>query len=175
VGPLTPGKSGDPHEDARWPGTEAERLTTSAGSQTQRAMTEPAVSRTYPALSESSPMMGSDRFRAIRAAPPLTDLLADPHRVGDLDPAQARRLLIEIATIQPLLMTRALATGGPTSSADRLLKVADAARRLGQSPDWLYRHASRMPFTVRQGRGLRFSEQRLERYIAQHANGRHGS
>lgn len=119
-------------------------------------------------------MVGSDRFRVIRAAPTLTDLLADPGRIGQVDPEQARRLLIEIATIQPLLMTRALASCGATSNADRLLKVADTARRLGQSPDWLYRHAARLPFTVRQGRGLRFSEQRLERYIAQHANGRHG-
>jgi predicted DNA-binding transcriptional regulator AlpA len=109
----------------------------------------------------------------IRALPTLADVLADRHRIGELDPDHARRLLIEISTIQPLLIARALAVGGASGSADRLLKIDEAATRMGQSPDWLYRRASRLPFTVRQGRGLRFSERGLATYIAQHANGRH--
>jgi predicted DNA-binding transcriptional regulator AlpA len=107
--------------------------------------------------------------------PPLTlaDLVAQPSRIDALDPEHARRLLIEVSTIQPLLIARALAVGGASGSADRLLKIDEAATRLGQSPDWLYRHAGRLPFTVRQGRGLRFSERGLATYIAQQANGRH--
>jgi hypothetical protein len=103
----------------------------------------------------------------------LADVLADRQRLGELDPEQARRLLIEISTIQPLLIARALAVGGATGAGDRLLKIDEAANRLGQSPDWLYRHAGRLPFTVRQGRGLRFSERGLTAFIAQSANGRH--
>ncbi len=108
-------------------------------------------------------------------SPPLTtaDLVAQPSRVAELSPEQARGLLVAIASIQPLLIARALATGGAPGAGDRLLKIDEAASRLGQSPDWLYRHASRLPFTVRQGRGLRFSERSLTTYIAQHANGRH--
>jgi predicted DNA-binding transcriptional regulator AlpA len=110
-------------------------------------------------------------------SPPLTmaDLVAQPSRVAELSPEQARGLLVAIASIQPLLIARALATSGSTGGTDRLLKIDEAATRLGQSPDWLYRRAPRLPFTVRQGRGLRFSERGLAAYIAQHANGRHGA
>ena len=109
----------------------------------------------------------------IRALPTLAEVLADRQRLGELDPEHARRLLIEISTIQPLLIARALAAGGTMGASDRLLKIDEAATRMGQSPDWLYRHAGRLPFTVRQGRGLRFSERGLTAYIAQQANGRH--
>ena len=40
-----------------------------------------------------------------------------------------------------------------------------AAQKLGRSPDWLYRHGSELPFVVRDGRLLRFSEQGIEEYI----------
>ena len=110
----------------------------------------------------------------MRALLTLADVLADRQRIGDLDPEQARRLLVELSTIQPLLIARALASGGSAGTSDRLLKIDEAAARLGQSEDWLYRHAARLPFTVRQGRSLRFSERRLEGYIATRANGRRG-
>jgi hypothetical protein len=109
----------------------------------------------------------------MRTVPSLADVLADRQRIGELDPEHARQLLIDISTIQPLLIVRALALGGTACTGDRLLKIDEAATHLGQSPDWLYRHAGRLPFTVRQGRGLRFSERGLATYIAQYANGRH--
>jgi predicted DNA-binding transcriptional regulator AlpA len=109
----------------------------------------------------------------IRTVPTLADVLGDRQRIGDMEPEQARRLLIEISVIQPLLIARALAVGGTSGTTDRLLKIDEAATRMGQSPDWLYRHAGRLPFTVRQGRGVRFSERGLAAYIAQQANGRH--
>ena len=104
--------------------------------------------------------------------PTLTDLAAQPSRVEELAPEQARALLVQLATLQAPLLARALVGGGAVP-ADRLLKIEEAAVRLGQSVDWLYRHADRLPFTVRQGRALRFSERRLEAYIVSHANGRH--
>ena len=110
-------------------------------------------------------------------SPPLTmaDLVAQPSRVAELSAEQARGLLVAIASLQPLLLARALASGGTSGAGDRLLKIDEAATRLGQSPDWVYRRAPRLPFTVRQGRELRFSERGLTAYIAQHANGHHGA
>ena len=45
---------------------------------------------------------------------------------------------------------------------DRLLNVEE---KLGVKPDWLYRHHKDLPFTVRHGRLLRFSELGIEDYI----------
>jgi hypothetical protein len=107
----------------------------------------------------------------MRALPTLADLAAQPDRIQDLAPEHARALLVQLATLQAPLLARAL-TSTAGEARDRLLKIEPAAERLGQSVDWLYRHADRLPFTVRQGRGLRFSERRLEAYIAARANGR---
>jgi predicted DNA-binding transcriptional regulator AlpA len=51
---------------------------------------------------------------------------------------------------------------------DRLLNVDEAAQKLGLSIDFLYRHADRLPFTVRPSlRQLRFSKVGIEQYIRQ--------
>ena len=50
---------------------------------------------------------------------------------------------------------------------DELLGVAEAARRLGVSRDFLYTHAREYPFTRRQGRKLLFSAQGIEKHIRQ--------
>jgi excisionase family DNA binding protein len=107
----------------------------------------------------------------IRALPTLADLAAHPERVDELAPEQARALLAHLVTLQVPLLARALVAGG--RDPDELLTVDVAARRLGLSEDWLYRHAAKLPFTVRVGRQVRFSARRLEAYIAARANGRH--
>ena len=53
----------------------------------------------------------------------------------------------------------------PVATRDRLLNVKEAAQKLGRSTDWLYRHSSELPFVVRDGRLLRFSDQGIEEYI----------
>ncbi len=50
---------------------------------------------------------------------------------------------------------------------DELLAVPEAARRLGISEDYLYRHQSDYAFTRRQGRKLLFSAQGIDRHIRQ--------
>jgi excisionase family DNA binding protein len=50
---------------------------------------------------------------------------------------------------------------------DELLSAAEAARRLGISKDYLYRRASKYPFTRTQGRRLLFSAQGIDKYIRQ--------
>jgi excisionase family DNA binding protein len=107
-----------------------------------------------------------------RALPTLADLAAQPARVDELAPDQARALLVQLAALQAPLLARALAGGRTSGDPDELLTVDVAARRLGLSEDWLYRHARRLPFTVHVGRQVRFSARRLEAYIASHANGR---
>jgi hypothetical protein len=48
---------------------------------------------------------------------------------------------------------------------DRLLSVDEAAQKLGRSPDWLYRHASRLNFTRRLSGGVKFSSRGLQKYL----------
>ena len=63
-----------------------------------------------------------------------------------------------------------LAEPGDTATRpDRLLEVKEAAEKLGQTADWLYRHNHKLPFIVRLGRNIRFSEQGIEKFIRQRA------
>lgn len=49
---------------------------------------------------------------------------------------------------------------------DRLLDAQEASTLLSVSPDWLYRHAKRLPFTRKLGpKMLRFSSQGIQKYL----------
>ena len=51
--------------------------------------------------------------------------------------------------------------------ADRLLTTEEAAKILGATPRWLYRHADELPFSRRHGRKfLRFSEAGIRRWMS---------
>jgi predicted DNA-binding transcriptional regulator AlpA len=84
-------------------------------------------------------------------------ILPDPTDVA-LD--RIAPMMAQMAAIQLSLATRLVAasTERPQSDADSLLTIEEAAARLKCSADWLYRHAKRLPFTVRMGRNLQFSE-----------------
>lgn len=53
------------------------------------------------------------------------------------------------------------------SQADRLLTAEELADRLHVTKGFVYRNAGSYPFTIRQGRYLRFSHAGLERYLKQ--------
>jgi predicted DNA-binding transcriptional regulator AlpA len=63
----------------------------------------------------------------------------------------------------------AVNTGGPkheTPPEGRLLTVDEAAVMLSMSPDWLYRHAKKLPFAMKVGRkALRFSHQGILKWL----------
>ena len=66
-------------------------------------------------------------------------------------------------------MVNAPASGAPTEG-DHLLDVGAAAKKLAVSKDWLYRNASRLPFTVRLGsKHLRFRSVGIDAYLRQRA------
>ncbi len=110
----------------------------------------------------------------IRPVPTLADLAAHPERVDELTPEEARAMLAQLVTLQAPLLARALVASVGRDPGE-LLTVDVAARRIGLSEDWLYRHAAKLPFTVHVGRQVRFSARWLEAYIAARANGRAGS
>ena len=77
-------------------------------------------------------------------------------------------LLASLSAMLSVVAARMLShPSGPESSArecDENLSVQEAARRLGVSKDYLYRHARRLPFARRIGRRLLFSARGLERW-----------
>jgi len=63
------------------------------------------------------------------------------------------------------------AQGQNGQGEDRLLDAEEASKLLSVSPDWLYRHSSRLPFTRKLGpKMLRFSCQGLQKWLTTRKN-----
>ncbi|MGA2076708.1 MAG: helix-turn-helix domain-containing protein [Terriglobia bacterium] len=100
----------------------------------------------------------------------LAEIIADSSRIEVLAPEAIAGLRSELTRLDTLLLGRLMSANGGLSSGphpDRRLSVAEAAEKLGVSKDYLYRHANRLPFTVRIGRSLGFSERGVETYLRQ--------
>jgi excisionase family DNA binding protein len=74
-------------------------------------------------------------------------------------------LIAQLEGFKARLYARLSAAAPTAASRDRLLTVKEAAEKMRCSADWLYRHSPTLPFVVRDGRLLRFSEQGIEEYI----------
>lgn len=101
--------------------------------------------------------------------PSLDELAADRSKAADLSPESLRVLYVRTNELAGFLLASLVTSKESPATAkatDRLLAVEEAAARLAVTTDWLYRHASTLPFTVRNGgRQVRFSERGIERYI----------
>jgi excisionase family DNA binding protein len=86
---------------------------------------------------------------------------------AEIEPEDIGAIMAQMAAIQLSLATRLVAGGTERvpDEGDNLLTVDEAAARLKCSSDWLYRRAKRLPFTVRVGRNLRFTERGIEEAI----------
>ena len=82
----------------------------------------------------------------------------------ELPAGELPRLLGELEEIRCTAMAR-LITPTAVQRPDELLMVEPAAARLGLSVDYLYRNHSRLPFTRRMGRSLRFGSLGIDEYI----------
>jgi hypothetical protein len=105
------------------------------------------------------------------AVPRLEELLADPDQVRVLDAHTTRALITQAISALILLQSHDLDAARTETQVygrerlDRLLNVSQAAEKLCVKRDWLYRHHSDLPFRVRHGKLLRFSELGIEDYI----------
>jgi predicted DNA-binding transcriptional regulator AlpA len=102
----------------------------------------------------------------------LAEIFADPSVIETLTAEAVASARGELARLDSLLLARLMNASGalsPSPPTDRRLNVKEAAAKLGTSKDWLYRHAGTLPFTVRIGRGVGFSEAGIERYLRQRA------
>ena len=80
-----------------------------------------------------------------------------PQLIGDLEAARA----VAWARLTAPAADKPSDVSGQEA---RNMDVTEAARRLGMSRDWLYRHASELPFALRIGRRLVFDSVALERW-----------
>jgi predicted DNA-binding transcriptional regulator AlpA len=79
-----------------------------------------------------------------------------PQLIGELEAAKA------VAWARLTSRTADTPDAPPTEA--RNLDITEAAKRLGMSRDWLYRHASELPFALRIGRRVVFDSVALERW-----------
>ena len=97
----------------------------------------------------------------------LSDLLSDPGKIEGLSREAIPQLRGELAQLDTLLLCRLMTTGKYQDVAeDQLLDVPEAARRLGISEDYLYRHHKDFAFTRHMGRKLLFAARGIEQYIS---------
>lgn len=78
----------------------------------------------------------------------------------------------DLERIRVTALARLIAPAPIEHSSDELLGVAETARRLGVSRNYLYHNHRHFPFVRRIGRSLRFSAQGVTKYI-QRASVRH--
>ena len=90
-----------------------------------------------------------------------TPALELPQLIGELEAARA--------AAWARLTAPAVGPSEPSGQEARNLDITEAAKRLGMSKDWLYRHASELPFSLRIGRRLVFDSAALERWNRRHA------
>ena len=107
----------------------------------------------------------------LTAIPKLTDLIAEPDKVSDVPIEGIAKLRGQLSELDTILLSRLLGAGGNGSvgrqEGDRLLTAKEAGEMLSRSEDAMYRQADQLPFTVRDGRRVRFSEKGIEKHIRQ--------
>lgn len=111
-------------------------------------------------MNRGLPRVGSSPSDALAR---LADLLCDCRLIeipSDLLP----EAIGQVAGLQAALHSRLLGPIAPPAD-DRLLGVEEAASMLSIAPQTLYRKARELPFTVRLGTAVRFSEAGIQEFI----------
>jgi predicted DNA-binding transcriptional regulator AlpA len=100
----------------------------------------------------------------------ILEIICNPEAVAKIPREQIPALLLEISSFQGALAANLLNEAEPAhthGNGDKLLEVKEAAAKLAVTEDWLYRKGSKLPFVVRIGRNIRFSERGIENFIKQ--------
>jgi len=113
-------------------------------------------------------LLAESSMKDLVAVPTVDELIQCPEKIQGLNRDVAFKFLAGMAAIQPSLIAR-VGLGNRDAreqeEPDSLLTVQDAATRLQTTVDWLYRNSKKLPFTIRNGRQLRFSSKGIDRDI----------
>jgi excisionase family DNA binding protein len=85
--------------------------------------------------------------------------------IDTLSRNQVAGLLHRLAAAQTRLAVVLTEANDDRPAEDRLLDVNEAAARLGETVEWVYRRTKTLPFARRQGRHVRFSSREIDKYI----------
>lgn len=98
-----------------------------------------------------------------------TMLAAAAEAIRDADADELPAIVGELEALKAVAWSRMLAPPPPArdEGGDQNVSADEAARRLGLSKDWLYKHADALPFAVKIGRRVLFSARGLERWNRQ--------
>ena len=92
-----------------------------------------------------------------------------PNYTANHDSALA--VTLSIGQLRQIIRGEVREAMGQNGHQDRLLDAGEASKILSVSPDWLYRHGSRLPFTRKLApRVLRFSYQGIQKYLSTRKN-----
>ncbi len=112
-------------------------------------------------------------MKPLASIPTLDQIAADPASACDVPPDAARALLsgciVALAALNARLLAGPAAGSDAAPEADRRLSVEEAAAKLAMSRHYLYRNADKLPFTVRIGRSIGFSEAGIAKFLRQRA------
>lgn len=101
----------------------------------------------------------------------LSHLLADPGHVIDVSPEMALKLLIELATLQPLLIQRAMGVQYGQEK-EMVLTVREVAAQLKLSPYRVYELARQGTLkSIRLGKAVRVRPSAVAEYLARQGAG----
>jgi predicted DNA-binding transcriptional regulator AlpA len=118
------------------------------------------------------PLKSQEGFdRALKGLNSSRDILRDTQLLLENMQLQRkmRELQAEKAALEVKLKQAAKKSNHKPLNNEKLLKIAEAARRLGVTQDWLYRNWKNLPFAVKLSpKQIRFSAKELEDYIQQH-------
>ena len=94
------------------------------------------------------------------------EVLAELDRViAAASPAERPALVVQLAARLAAAGAGLVALEKGNGVPDEAVDIEEAARRLGMSPRYLYRHASKLPFVVRQGRRVTCSSAGITAFL----------
>lgn len=99
------------------------------------------------------------------ASPTAAEVVADPSKAADVDPATLTTILAQLTTASAVVAARLSALPASTGS-DKCLTVAEAAAMTGMSETWLARSEAAKTLRVKLGTDTRYSLLAIQRYIA---------
>jgi len=126
----------------------------------------------YPLLAsvEGSPMRSTMNIvdHNTDPLPNLDVLLANPDSVHGLSVTVCQRLLIQVGSLQTVLLSRLLIPPSQTPPPDGVLDltVEEVVQKFGVTKAWLYRNKKHLPHSQPSRKVLLFPEQSLTRWFA---------